>query len=506
MSLASEIAVLLGFGVLVAVYYAAFDVTRARASPASARAARKDAEAAETGKGGTAEDASDEMDAEDADSADDAATDSDEDDSVVRTTGPRWAPGTTVGLLAGAAGLLTNNTTVFLAGVVGFAYTAYRSGTEPPDPDLSAEREIDDRSPAPSREIEVTLTVRNDGETTVPDLRIVDGVPEKLAVTSGSPRFCTGLRPGESASFSYRVRARRGTHEFGATTLVARNVSGSAERRFRREIPATVTSESRPGDVPLPADTSSHPGHITTDSGGEGVEFYATREHHPSDPPSRIDWKRYARTRELTTVEFRETRAATVMVVVDARRAAHVARRDGEPDAVALCEYVAERLAGSLLRRNDRVGLAVYGPPEAYLAPGGGDEQSARVRATLRDADTPFEPQPVGLFRERRRSRTNETRFDTLRKRMPAASQVIFLSPMADDFAADVAKRFRAYGHAVTVLSPDVSGDTPGGSVEGIERAERLSSVRESDVRVVDWSPDEPLRNAVEAATARWSS
>jgi len=194
------------------------------------------------------------------------------------------------------------------------------------------------------------------------------------------------------------------------------------------------------------------------------------------------------------------------MVVVDARRAAHVARRDGEPDAVALCEYVAERLAGSLLRRNDRVGLGVYGPPEAYLAPGGGDEQSARVRATLRDADTPFQPQPVGLFRERRQSRANEQRFDTLRKRMPDAAQVIFLSPMADDFAADVAKRFRAYGHATTVLSPDVSGDSPGGAVEGIERAERLSSVRESDVRVVDWSPDEPLRNAVEAATARWSS
>ncbi|WP_132058809.1 DUF58 domain-containing protein [Halorussus amylolyticus] len=450
-------------------------------------------------------DVSDSDDDDADDSGRDDTDDSDDSEGRVFTPGAEWDPGVTVALLAGAVGLLTGNTTTFLAGTVGFAYAAYRYATRVPDPEVSVERDIDDRSPLPSREVEITLTVRNDGDSAVPDLRIVDGVPDRLEVVSGSPRHATSLRPDESERFSYVVRARRGAHEFGPTTLVARSISGTAERRFERRVAGSITCETRAEDFPLPAETSSYPGHITTDSGGEGVEFYATREFQPSDPMSRIDWKRFARTRELTTVEFRETRAATVVVVVDARTAAHVARRDGEPDAVALSEYAAERLAAALLRRNDRVGLARFGPSERYLRPGGGDEQAARIRAEL-ESTAPPDDRGVGLFTESRRERANESRFDTLRKRLPDSAQVLFLSPLADEQAVDVAKRFRAYGHAITVVSPDVTGtDTPGGAVERIERNERIAEVRAGEVRVIDWSPDDPIRVAVSAATTRWS-
>jgi uncharacterized repeat protein (TIGR01451 family) len=419
--------------------------------------------------------------------------------------GARWDPGVTVALLAGAVGVLTGTTASFLAGAVGFTYAAYRYASRVPDGHVTVEREIDDRSPLPSREVTVTVTVRNEGETPLPDLRIVDGVPERLAVVSGSPRHCTSVRPGEAASFSYVVRARRGSHEFGPTTLVSRSLAGTAERRSEVRVSDSIACETRAGELPLPADTSSYPGHITTDSGGEGVEFYATREFHPSDPLSRIDWKRYARTRELTTVEFRETRAATVVLVVDARTPAHVARRNGEPDAVALSEYAAERLAAALLGRNDRVGLALYGPSERYLRPAGGDEQAARIRAELDSTPEPRDRE-VGLFSDQRRERANDARFDTLRERLPDGAQIVFLSPLADDRAADVAKRFRAYGHAVTVVSPDVTEtDTPGGAIERIERDDRIADVRGGGVRVVSWSPDEPIRAAVSAATERWS-
>jgi uncharacterized protein (DUF58 family) len=451
------------------------------------------------------------MSGSETDDAEGTATD---DLPPARRLGPRWDPGTTVALLAGAVGVIAQNTTVFLLGVVGFAFAAYRYGTRPPEPEVAVERTVSDRSPRPSAEVTVGLTVRNEGEEALPDLRVVDGVPERLAVVSGSPRLCTSLQPGEEAEFSYAIRASRGTHEFGPTRLLARNVAGSAERRWERAADApgpdadggtTVTCETRADDVPLPADTSSHPGHVTTDAGGEGVEFYATREYQSADPMSRVDWKRYAKTGELTTVEFRETRAATVVLVVDARTPAYVARRTGEPDAVELSEYAAERLAAALVRRNDRVGLALFGPSERYLEPGGGDEQVARIRAELDDTSGP-DRYTVGIFSEKRRERANESRFDTLRKRLPGGSQVVFLSPMTDDFAVDAAKRFRAYGHAVTVVSPDVTGTaTAGSTVEGIERAERLAEVRGSGVRVIDWSPDEPIRTAVSAATARWS-
>ncbi|MFC4451683.1 DUF58 domain-containing protein [Halorussus aquaticus] len=492
------IAVLM-MGILGSIYVAAFRV----ANNKSERQERRPTDAEDDGTAhGDHEDSADGREDEPTDGLPSATR-----------IGPQWDPGTTVALLAGAGGILTKNTTVFLAGVVGFAYAAYRYGTRPPDLDVSVERAISERSPLPSSDVEIALTVRNEGEKPISDLRIVDGVPERLGVVSGSPRHCTSLRPGEEATFTYEVRARRGTHEFGRTDLVARNVSGSAERRTERDARApgdaadaatTITCETRADDVPLPADTSSHPGQVTTDSGGEGVEFYATREYQSSDPMSRIDWKRYAKSRELTTVDFRETRAATVMVVVDARTPALVARRAGEPDAVELAEYAAERLAEAFARRNDRVGLSIFGPDERYLAPAGGDEQVARVRAELESTAPPTD-RLEGIFSERRRNRANEDRFDTLRKRMPNAAQVVFLSPMADDYAVEVAERFRAYGHAVTVVSPDVTGSgTVGGAIDRIEREERLAGLR-GGVRVVDWSPDEPIRAAVSAATARWS-
>ncbi|WP_135806618.1 DUF58 domain-containing protein [Halorussus marinus] len=444
---------------------------------------------------------SDRESAPDAADADRAA--SGEDESVA--AGSRWDPGVTVALLAGAVGVLTGTTAAFLAGAVGFTYAAYRYASRAPDTALAVDREIDDRSPLPSRTATVTVTIHNEGEESLPDLRIVDGVPERLAVVSGSPRHCTSVRPGETVSFSYAVRARRGSHEFGPTTLVVRSLAGATERRFEVRVDDSIACETLTETLALPADTSSYPGHVTTDSGGEGVEFYATREFHPSDPLSRIDWKRYARTRELSTVEFRETRAATVVLVVDARTAAHVARRDGEPDAVILSEYAAERLAAALLDRNDRVGLGFYGPSERYLRPAGGDEQAARIRAAL-DSTPESREREVGLFSEQRRERANDARFDALRRRLPDSAQIVFLSPLADDRAADVARRFRAYGHAVTVVSPDVTEtDTPGGAVERIERDDRVATVRGGDVRVVSWSPDEPIRTAVSTATARWS-
>jgi uncharacterized protein (DUF58 family) len=193
------------------------------------------------------------------------------------------------------------------------------------------------------------------------------------------------------------------------------------------------------------------------------------------------------------------------MVVVDARTPSRVARRDGEPDAVELSEYAAERLVEAFVRRNDRVGLAVFGPDEGYLGPAGGDEQVARIRDEL-EASSLAREQTAGIFDDRRRDRANDSRFDALRKRMPDSAQVVFLSPMADDYAVDVAERFRAYGHAVTAVSPDVTGiGTPGGAVERIERGRRLAEVRGGRIRVVDWSPDDPIRIAVSKATARWS-
>jgi len=379
------------------------------------------------------------------------------------------------------------------------------SGT--PKLTVELDREVSERSPRPSEDVEVTMTVKNYGEDAIADLRIVDGVPEQLAVVDGSPRHGTSLGPLETVSFSYTIRTQRGAHEFEPTTLVAKSMSGTAETHEKRNLPMTITCDTYVEDVPLSQLTTSMPGHIDTNASGEGIEFHSTREYRPSDPMSRIDWKRFARTQELTTVNFRESRAASVLLLVDARSKACITRRSGEPNAIDLSGYAAERMTAALVRQNDRVGFALYGPQDLFIAPNGGREQVARVRAELEKVQTPrMTTSGSGLFGTGHDEHLRDSRFKRIRKRLSSETQVIFLSPLADDMAVSIAKRFDAHGHAVTIVSPDMTGiDTPGGTVSGLARAERLNEVRRSGLRVIDWSPDEPLAAAVSKHT-RWSA
>ncbi|KTG08827.1 hypothetical protein AUR64_13490 [Haloprofundus marisrubri] len=410
---------------------------------------------------------------------------------------PRWNVGLAVALLCGAAGIVLGNTAVFLGAVVGFGYAVYGSVTRPPELAVGVERTLSDASPKPGSTVDVTVTVTNEGDNPLTDLRVVDGVPESLEVVEGTPRRATSLRPGESESFSYSVPATRGDHTFEVTYVAVRNISASIERSQTKRVESVFSCESTVEQLPLAEQTIPFAGRVETDSGGEGVEFYAIRQYTREDPSKRIDWRRYARTGELSTVEFRETRAATVVLVVDGRKQSHIADHDGALDAVSLSEYAAERVAGVLLGESNRVGVARLGGTGGYVAPRAGRTQSVRVSRFLVDGAAALPSGTVvrGVGRHR---------LDSIRKRLPRDAQVIFFSPLADDEAVEFARRFEAYGHRTTVLTPDVTPETPGGTLARLEREERLHDLRSHEVRVAEWSPDEPLHVAVSRGSKGW--
>jgi len=225
-------------------------------------------------------------------------------------------------------GTLTRNPGILLGSIVGIGYAAYARSTPVGTVDLAIERSVSQTEPQPGETVEVTLTVRNEGRLPLPDLRIVDGVPEALAVSEGSPRCGTVLRGGDSVTLSYTITARRGTHEFGPALALVRNLPGSVEQDLYLTDPTTITCRPtvQPLQEPIPLRNQATPytGQVETDDGGTGVEFQSVREYHPGDSLTRIDWNRRARTGELTTVEFREERAATVVILVDCRRSAYV--------------------------------------------------------------------------------------------------------------------------------------------------------------------------------------
>jgi uncharacterized protein (DUF58 family) len=84
---------------------------------------------------------------------------------------------------------------------------------------------------------------------------------------------------------------------------------------------------------------------------------------------------------------------------------------------------------------------------------------------------------------------------------------VVLFTPLADDYVVSVARRLDAYGHLVTVVSPDpTAGRTDGQRLARVERSLRASRLRSAGIRVVDWPPGQPLASAVERARRRWSA
>jgi len=401
-----------------------------------------------------------------------------------------------VGVVARRPGLV-------LLGAVGVGYVLYAGVGEAPAATLDVTRTVSDGTPEPGDEVTVVVRARNVGDAPVADLRLVDGVPPGLEVVDGPARIATALRPGSAAAFEYAVRASRGEHEWGAVTAITRNPSGSRERTTAIEPADPVRVVCTPelaagGDLPLRGLTTRYHGRMPTDVGGAGVEFHATREYRRGDPLKRVDWNRRARTGELATVELREERAATVVLLIDARESAYAASEPAAETAVEASVGAAGQAFRALLDGGDRVGIAALGPVDCWLAPGVGSAHAARGRETLATAPA-LAPTPSGdrFYRSLWLRR--------FRRRLSADAQVLFFTPLVDDAAASIARRIDAHGHLVTALSPDVTAaETPGERLVGFERRERLRELRSAGIRAVEWN-GESFPVAVARATNRWS-
>jgi len=409
--------------------------------------------------------------------------------------------------IAGAAlalvglGVLVRQSSLVLAGAVGVGYAVYARAGDAPTPALAVTRSVSDETPAPGGEVRVTVRAENVGEAALPDLRLVDGVPPGLAVVDGPARVATGLRPGSAVAFEYTVRAARGDHEWEPLTAITRDAAGARERTTALDARTTLacTPElSAGGDLPLRGLTTVHHGRVPTDVGGSGVEFHATREYRRGDPLKRVDWNRRARTGELSTVELREERSATVVLLVDAREPAYVAPDPDAETAVEVSVAAAGQAFSALLDGGDRVGIAALSPLDCWLPPGSGTVHAARGRETLA-TDPALAPTPSGepFYRSLWLRR--------FRRRLPADAQVLFFTPLADDTAASLARRIDAHGHLVTVLSPDPTATgTAGERLTALERRQRLRTLRSVGIRALEWR-DGSFPVAVAAATRRWS-
>lgn len=416
-----------------------------------------------------------------------------------------WKGATAFALVSAAVGIITLVPALLLVSVVGVGFAAFARGlNEPSATALDVERHLSDSTPQPGEPVEVTVTVRNEGDAFMPDLRLVDRVPESMRVVEGSPRLGTALGSGSRATFSYTVVAERGNHEW-PLLAISRDFAGATEREAIVEVddemncvPALRTTS----EMPVRSQMSLYSGQIDTTTGGAGLEFHSVRDYQEGDPMKRIDWKRYAQTGDLATVDFREEQAAQVVFLFDARESAYVSPGANRRHALDRGVDAAAEVFAALYDQGDLVGMAAFDTVPCWLGPSAGDEHRERARRI-------FATHPALSSIPPAMSETEGHYVDPMthvRRQLSPEMQIMLFSPLCDDYTAEVARRLDSAGHLVTVISPDPTTDgTIGQRLARVERTMRITNLREHGIRVIDWDYDDVLGLELRRAQQRWA-
>jgi uncharacterized protein (DUF58 family) len=419
----------------------------------------------------------------------------------------RWRVGVGYSFLLAAAGVLFVESVLLVAAMVPMAFVAYSAVTSAPTvgPSLAVTRTVAPKRPAPGQPVDVRLTVENDGEQPISELRLADGVPDQLSVIDGSPRAAVGLQSGESVSIEYRLRSRYGNHEFGDVTVRTHSLSAGSvyTTTVTPSGDASLSATLAPGKRPQTQGGSGTTGGLLLNQANEGLEFFGIKTYQPTDPIHKVNWRRYAKDRELTTIDYREREVSDVLVIVDARRCAAVARDRTAPTGTELCAYVANEIVNSVGNHQSPIGVAALGVDQfddndglAWVLPGTDSEGATQHRALLDTAAATVHSETGSPV-----SAVSDEAFLTLIRQLRSGTHVVFISPFQDDRSVEFVRQLRSTGHEVSACAPDVTTTaTAGGQIEATRHRIHLAELRQLDVGVVDWQPDDPLEESLRRA------
>ena len=404
----------------------------------------------------------------------------------------RWRGAVAAAVVLAGAGAWLGDGALVLAGTIPLAYLASGSLSAVEVPELAVERSVAPSPAPPGRPVGVTLSVTNETERTLSDVRVVDGVPGDLAVLDGSPRAGVALEPGETWTGEYTFVARRGEYRFDPPRVRVRGTGGGAV--------ATTTRPAEGDDrlvcrfdaeaPPVTDEGTDHIGQLSSDDPGAGLTFHSSREYRHGDPADRINWRQYAKRGELATINYEQWVSTTVVLVLDARPACQVGAGPGRPSAVEIGAYAATQAMTALLRAGHDVAVAAVGVDGSgpagtgWVGPGRGREQRERALSLFETAS-----EAGGSNPER-----NRRGFRKVAELAGPDAELLLVSPLLDDVPVEAVTEWQAFGHTRTVLSPDVVPDnTVSGRVEAVRRRTRLARCQSTGARVVDWRRGTPL-------------
>jgi len=427
----------------------------------------------------------------------------------------RWHGALIGGLLLTVVGVLIGSDGVLMVALVALVVVGLAKASLPPSDAYSIERTLSTDRPNPGEPVTVTLRITNESRRMLPDLRITEDLPESLTVVSGCRSVGTAVPPGGETTHSYEIIAPRGEFVFGDIHVRRRNLAATLGIADFVTPDGTTefTCETLIDTLPLRQQTIQFVGETPTNNGGAGIEFFSTREYRPGDPLNRIDWNQYARSGKLSTVEYRLERAVTVVFIIDDRAAGHVDAIGGGPNSFDLTLYAAARAMVTSLEDGNETGVATLSGE--WVDPGVGEHTHSQLDTVIETAE-PAETNPII------QSESSEPDTETadrvvadggmeLFARLPENGQVVICSPLVDDAIVEYAEQCSSYGHAVSVLSPDITTGraikqlSMGNRVGRLRRKQRITRLRGRNTAVADWNLREPLLLELQRLQRRWA-
>lgn len=430
---------------------------------------------------------------------------------VERAGEDRWAIAAAIAVLG--SGIVTGSPLLVALAVMPLGFVAATGFDSSPEPTVSLDREFeagdatgeDGLMGDPSERVTVRLVIHNTGAEPLVDLRVVDGVPDEVPVVAGTPRACVTLAPDEAAELEYEVELRRGEHSFGDALVRSRGAGATTQRTDSKPVSGDESLRCFPfvDDVPLDDGGNDYAGEIPTDEGGSGVEFYSVREYEPGDPVRSIDWRRYANTRDLATIEFRAERATRVVCVVDRRQSQTRGQSPDHLPALELSIAATERTFDAIVEAgyptgivclNDRLQLRVEPGTDAATR-----QQGSNLLEAMRDRKWEVSEHASTHWGDPK---------SVIPSLLPGEAQVVLFSSVVDDPPVTLVEQLRVQGYSVCVVSPDVASgrEDTAGRLTALERRNRLATIRQTGARVVDWDVGQPLGTVLNQVVTEVSS
>jgi uncharacterized protein (DUF58 family) len=412
---------------------------------------------------------------------------------------PLWTRKAAIMLTSGLSliliGMMIANFQLMIIGLTFMAFLAINGWVEGHS-ELDVSREISAINVYKGDDINVILTVRNNSYRRTQQLEVFDNVPHEMKMRKGVNRMRMNLGPGQTAKIHYTIRCPlRGHYTIGPISIRYRNAFNLFVNETKIQDRSDITVFPQVRDIEESLVRSDVPkmytGATTLKTPGQGMEFYALREYHPGDSFRSINWKAFARTGELMVNEKTRDAVTDVFIILDTRDVSRIGTVLKNP--LEMGTVAAASLANYFIHRRDSVSLVTYGERMDYLPPETGDKQHYKVLSQLAAVSS-------------KGSMPLQAVTNALSPRLSRGSPVFIISSLeGDGTTLPAIRNLAGKGHEVIVLSPSsidlerLVSRIPRMAYEvlKLERQNRLTALSGYGAKVIDWTPNIELSEAL---------